>query len=391
MIELDKAHEITGRYLIRPGSEVLTLERALDRVLAEDLYADRDSPPFARATMDGYACRREDLPGPLQVVEKVHAGKIPTGPLGKGQCSMITTGAMVPEGADCVIMKEYIKTGQDDRIIFTGGETDSHIDPRGQDLNKGDLLLQKGTLITPGHVGIMASVGKLKVRVSQMLKVGILATGSELIEPENQPEGAQIRNSNSYQLASQVRRAGHLPVLMGMVEDHRERLAGRIKESLNQSDLLLLTGGASVGELDLVPGVLKELGFLLEFERVKMQPGKPVSFGHKKGKVCFGLSGNPVSSFVQFELLVRTYLEKCSEMIPLQRRIRIRMGNEYRRKRSDRPFFLPVSITKNGSCNPVEYHGSGHLHALAGAQGFAEIAAGNMITRKGDWVYVRLI
>jgi molybdopterin molybdotransferase len=122
-----------------------------------------------------------------------------------------------------------------------------------------------------------------------------------------------------------------------------------------------------------------------------MQPGKPVSFGHNGDKVCFGLSGNPVSSFVQFELLVRPYLERCSEMIPVHRRIRIRMGKGYQRKRSDRTFFLPVYLTDRGSCYPVEYHGSGHLLALAGTQGLAEIGAGKMITRKGDLVYVRLI
>jgi molybdopterin molybdotransferase len=231
----------------------------------------------------------------------------------------------------------------------------------------------------------------MQVSVRQKLKVGILATGSELIEPEKQPEGAQIRNSNSHRLAAQVCRAGNEPVVLGIVEDLREALAERITESLNEVDLLLLTGGASVGELDLVPGVLQELGFHLEFDRVAMQPGKPVCFAHNNGKVCFGLSGNPVSSFVQFELLVRPYLEKCAGMIPIHKRIRIRMGKKYHRKRSDRPFFLPVVISAKGNCDPVEYHGSGHLHALAGADGFAEIAAGKMITRKGDLVYVRLI
>lgn len=391
MIELEKAIELAGAHLIQTGTEMVSLDELPGRVLAEDLFADRDVPPFPRATMDGYACRKQDLPGPLEVLETVEAGTIPTRKVGMGQCSKIMTGAMLPEGADCVIMKEYVKAGQDDRILFTADDTESHIDPRGQDLKEGDLLLQNGTLLSAGHIGIIASVGKMQVTVKQRLKVGILATGSELIEPEQQPEGAQIRNSNSHQLASQLQRAGHLPAILGIVEDQRETLAARIRIALDQVDLLLLTGGASVGELDLVPGVLKELGFRLEYERVAMQPGKPVTFAHGDGRVCFGLSGNPVSSFVQFELLVRPYLEQCTGMIPVQKRIRVRMGKKYQRKRSDRPFFLPVLISGKGNCDPVEYHGSGHLHALAGVQGLAEIAAGKMITRKGDLVYVRLI
>jgi molybdopterin molybdotransferase len=175
------------------------------------------------------------------------------------------------------------------------------------------------------------------------------------------------------------------------VKDHRENLAERISDSLEEVDLLILTGGASVGELDLVPGVLGELNFKLEFERVAIQPGKPVTFAHRNGKVCFGLSGNPVSSFVQFELLVRPYLETCTGAIPGNRRIRIRMEKDFKRKKADRQFFLPVSFNGEGICEPVEYHGSGHLHALDKAIGFMEIPAGQTDLRKGDFVNVRLI
>ena len=391
MIELDKAIELAIQHPVKPGTERVSLNECLGRVLAEDLFADRDAPPFHRATMDGYACRREDLPGPLEVLETVEAGKIPRVSLGKDQCSKIMTGAMVPEGADCVIMQEQVRTGPDGRILFEGDTTETHIDPRGQDLKEGDLLLQKGTLVTPGHTGIIASTGKLDVTVTRKIRVGVLATGSELVEPELKPQGAQIRNSNSHQLSAQVVRSGHLSDILGIAEDRRETIAEKITESLSRVDLLLVTGGASVGELDLVPGVLKDLGFRLVFDRVAIQPGKPVCFAHRNGQVCYGLSGNPVSSFVQFELLVRPYLDYSTGMNPVHRRIRIRMGKGYRRKRSDRPFYLPVFISSKGTCNPVEYHGSGHLHALAGVEGFAEIAAGKMITRKGDLVYVRLI
>jgi molybdopterin molybdotransferase len=279
----------------------------------------------------------------------------------------------------------------DDRIRFTASETEPNIHPRGQDLKAGDLLLPKGTRLNPEHLGIIASSGKLRVAVSGQLKVGILSTGSELVEAGQTPQGAQIRNSNTYQLAAQVRRAGHRPVPLGMVEDHFETIAERISAALEQVDLLVLTGGASVGELDLVPGVLKHLGFQLEFDRVAMQPGKPVSFAYRKSRCCFGLSGNPVSSFVQFELLVRPFLDTCSGMQPAGKRILVMLEKGFRRRQTDRRFFLPVYFTAQGTCEPVEYHGSGHLHALGKAVGFAEIPAGQQEILKGDLVYVRLI
>lgn len=391
MIPLEKALTLAEKSPIPLGTERIPLEDAMHRVLAEDVISDRDVPPFPRAKMDGYACREEDLPGPLAILESVPAGKTPTRKIGKGQCSQIMTGAMVPDGANCVIMQEYVRSEEKGKIIFTKGETDKNIDPRAQDLKEGDLLLGRGTMLTPGHLGIIASAGKKSLEVVRAMRIGILATGSELIEAEQQPSGAQIRNSNSHQLAGQVRRAGHIPIYLGIVEDHREIIAERITAAMEQTDLLLLTGGASVGELDLVPGVLDALDFTLEYQRVAIQPGKPVSFAHRGSKACFGLSGNPVSSFVQFEILVRPYLEACTGAIAINKRIRIPLENGHRRQRADRQFFLPVHFTDGGNCEPVDYHGSGHLHALDKAIGFAEIPEGQKVIDKGALVYVRLI
>ena len=391
MILLEQALALAGKTPISLETESVPLEKAMHRVLAEDVISDRDIPPFPRATMDGYACRQEDLPGPLTVLETVPAGKIPTLKVGKGQCSKIMTGAMVPEGVNCVIMQEYVKAEKEGKIIYTAGETDINIEPRGQDLKEGQMLLGRGTILTPGHLGIIASTGKIQVKVAKSLRIGILATGNELVDADQLPTGAQIRNSNSHQLAGQVRRTGHTPVYLGIVEDHRETMTERISEAMEQLDLLILTGGASVGELDLVPGVLEVLGFQLEYQRVAIQPGKPVSFAHRSGKACFGLSGNPVSSFVQFEVLVRPYLENCTGAIPINKRIRITFEKGYRRKRADRQFFLPVCFTDRGTCEAVDYHGSGHLHALDKAIGFAEIPKGQTVIEKGDKVHVRLI
>jgi len=391
MVTLEQAMALAEKYPIRPGSVLVPLKEALGRVLGEDIHADRDNPPFNRSTRDGYACRLEDLPGPLTVIESIPAGKNPTRTIGKDQCSQIMTGAMVPEGANCVIMQEYVQTGPEDRILCTTTKTDGYIDTQGPNLKMGDLVLPAGTILAPEHLGIISSTGKVLVEVTRQLIIGILATGSELVEPVQTPEGAQIRNSNSQQLAGQIRRAGHLPKNMGIVEDHAEKIARKIVESMEQLDLLILTGGVSVGELDLVPGTLEELGFHLEFQKVAIQPGKPITFAQRGGEACIALSGNPVSSFVQFEVLVRPYLEICTGAIPINKWIRLELEKGYRRKRTNRLFFLPVCFTENGNCEPVEYHGSGHLHALAKTIGFAEMPAGQTELSKGDIVNVRLI
>lgn len=392
MVSLEQALALAEKYPIRPGTVLVPLKEALGRVLGEDIFADRDEPPFSRAIRDGYACRREDLPGPLTVIESIPAGKNPTQAIGKDQCSQIMTGAMVPEGANCVVMQEYVQTGPEDKIVRLRRTTSTevYIDTKGQNLKEGDLVLPAGTILAPEHLGIISSTGKVLVKVTRQLIIGILATGSELVEPVQTPEGAQIRNSNSQQLAGQIRRAGHLPKNLGIVEDHAEKIAEKILLSLEQLDLLILTGGVSVGELDLVPGTLEELGFHLEFQNVAIQPGKPITFAQRGGEACIALSGNPVSSFVQFEVLVRPYLENCTGAIPINKRIRLELEKSYSRKKAERQFFLPVRFTQKGTCEPVEYHGSGHLHALAQAIGFAEIPAGQNELNKGDIVDVRL-
>jgi len=391
MIELEKALQIIRKHLLFPGMETVPLAATPGRYLAEDLRADRDMPPFNKASMDGFACRKEDLPGPLEVLELLPAGQAPSQHVGAGQCSRIMTGGQVPEGADCVIMQEYVEMESEKRIHFTGNYSESYICLRGEDLKKGDMLLAEGTFLEPQHLGMMAAVGKSRVRVTRRIHTGILATGSELVDVAEVPVGAQIRNSNSMQLAAQVRRAGHTAEILGIVEDDKDLLVEKISGLMERFDFLLVTGGASVGEFDLVPGVLQELGFSSEFDRVAVQPGKPLTFAQGKGKVCFGLSGNPVSCFVQFEMLVKPFLCWSAGGEMPHRTIRCRMENGFTRRKSDRLFFLPVVLRPGGECAPVEYHGSAHLHALGELAGFAELAAGKSTVKRGEEVDVRLI
>ncbi len=391
MVELDKALQIVRKHLLSPGTERIALADAPGRFLAEELRADRDMPPFHKASMDGYACRKEDLPGPLEVLEILPAGRVPSKAVGAGQCSRIMTGGQVPEGADCVIMQEYVVTEPGNTIRFTGSYSESYISPKGEDLRQGDLLLEKGTCLEPQHVGILAAAGTAGLWVSRKIRVAVLATGSELVEVSEVPAGAQIRNSNSVQLAAQVHRAGHAAEMAGIVKDDKDLLTEKISGLMERYDLLLVTGGASVGEFDLVPGVLHDLGFSLELERVAMQPGKPLSFAQRGGKVCFGLSGNPVSCYVQFEMVARPFLTWSAGGDPSHRHIRCRMETGFARRKSDRLFFLPVVLTPRGGCAPVKYHGSAHLHALGNLAGFAEMPAGRTTFEKGEEVDVRLI
>ena len=391
MIKLEEALELIGDHLLKPVSEIVPLAESLGRTLAAEVLADRDMPPFNRASMDGYACRRNDLKVPLRILETIPAGKFPSFPLGTGECSRIMTGAMVPEGADCVIMQEHTRNAGDDRIIFTGHTTDGNISLKGEDLKEADLLLPGGTRIRPRHLGILAAAGYTEVEVIKKFTVGILATGSELVDVSQEPDMGRIRNSNSWQIMGKVIEAGHLPVLLGIVEDESSTLERRMQESFSQCDLLLVTGGASVGEFDLVPGVLDKTGFSILFDRVAIQPGKPVTFAHKDGKVCFGLSGNPVSCFVQFELLVRPYLSSSSGSPNNAKRIRCKFDRDFIRQRTDRLLYLPVVLTEPGYCTPLDYHGSAHLHALNHAAGFAEIAEGKAKMNRGEEADVRLI
>ena len=391
MIELEEALVKIRDHLLLPATETISLEDAPGRFLVTSLRADRDMPPFHKSSMDGYACRREDLSASLEVLETLPAGQVPSQSVGPGQCSRIMTGGQVPEGADCVIMQEFVEVEKGERIRFTGKDAENHINKKGEDLRKGDVILEKGTLLGPQHLGMMAAMGIRELEVAQKVRTGILATGSELVEYEEVPTGAQIRNSNSVQLAAQVQRAGQEAKVLGIVRDDLDELSSRISEAMEHCDLLLVTGGASVGAYDLVPGVLKNLGFQLAFERVAMQPGKPVTFAHKEEKVCFGLSGNPVSSFLQFEWLVRPFLTWSSGGELPHRRIRCRIEKPFTRRKSDRLFFLPVVLRPGGGCAPVDYHGSAHLHALGDALGFAEMAKGKNKFDKGEEVDVRLI
>ena len=290
--------------------ESVKLVDSLNRVLAHDIISDIDMPPFNKSAVDGYACKISDIKNILEVVEIIPAGCVPKKAINENQCSKIMTGAIVPEGTDCIIMVEHVVNIDDNKIKFNKENTGVNIAYKAEDIVKGSVLLTNGTLIKPQQIAIMASVGYSKVKVYKQPKIGVLVTGTELVEPEQIPNECQIRNSNAWQLISQIKKVNAIPVYYGIIEDTEEKLDLAIKKAIAENDVVILTGGVSMGDFDFVPKILKQNNVNLLFEKIKIQPGKPTVFGVHDNAYVFGLPGNPVSSFVVFEFLVKPFLQK---------------------------------------------------------------------------------
>src|SRR5579864_4119084 len=320
--------------------ELLDLPRADGRVLAEALVADRDFPPFPRSARDGYAVRTADVarvPAKLKIIGESKAGAAPgeaPTQLRSGEAVVIMTGAPAPEGADAVVMVEYTSRDGTTVEIQKSAGTGENIVPRGSEARAGDVLLKRGQRLDAAGIAVAASVGKASVLVHALPRVAILATGDEIVDIAAAPGPNQIRNSNSYSIAAQVRAAGGLPVLLPIAPDEPEQLRRLIEQGL-QSDLLLLAGGVSMGKYDLVEQVLGELGAKFFFTGALIQPGRPVVFGRAREKYFFGLPGNPVSTMVTFELFARPMLEALAGATPrpltffpvrLKREIKVRPG-----------------------------------------------------------------
>jgi len=373
------------------GTERVTLLDSQNRILAEDIFSDMDMPPFDKSAVDGFACRMADILGPpLTVVETIPAGMVPGKTVGPGQCSRIMTGAMVPAGADCVIMVEDTVPEGEDSIRFTQEKTGKNICYRGEDVRKGTLVIPSGTQIKTSHIAVMASVGTVMPLVSKRARIAIISTGDELVEPDQAPGTAQIRNSNACQLIAQVSSVPAIPINLGIVRDDQEALRKILIHAFETADLVILTGGVSMGDFDYVPAIMKEIGVEILFKSIAIQPGKPTVFGRKGNQFVFGLPGNPVSSFVLFEMLVKPFLLAsmgCKER-PIQ--FRLPMGTDFKRRKSGRKSVIPVRIAEN-AVFPADYHGSAHIHAYTIADGWISMEADETEIRKGEWIDVRPI
>jgi molybdopterin molybdotransferase len=391
MLTFEKALEIVLDSARVLGAERVELAGVVNRVLAEDVRSDTDIPPFNKSAMDGFACRREDLGNKLKVVETIAAGKQPEKSIGASECSKIMTGAVVPQGADCVIMVEFTEKVSENVIRFIGSETSNNISVQGEDIRAGDVVLERGTIVRPKHIATLASVGCANPRVYVRPRVGVIATGTELVEPSQVLSGCQIRDSNSFQLAAQAEAVGVMTRNYGIASDTKETIDKAVKKATSENDVVFVCGGVSVGEFDFVPEVLRENGFKLSFEKIAIKPGKPTVFGTRGQMYCFGVPGNPVAGFVIFEVLIKPFLYKLMGHNFAAPQVRLPLATTVTQKKAGSPSWIPVKITKEGKIEPVEYHGSAHFGALSGADGLICLPKGPCELREGTLVTVRCI
>ncbi len=391
MITFEEAFRIVTEAAFHTGKEEVRITDAAGRALAAPVRSDMDMPPWNKSAVDGYACRHQDLGSELTVTETVAAGVMPEKTIVQGTCSRIMTGAAVPQGADYVFMLEDTEEKEDGRVRFTGKPGNDNIAKAAEDCFTGQTVLKPGRYIKPQEIAVMAVVGATAVTVSCRARVGVISTGNELVEPDKVPAGAQIRNSNASQLMAQVARAGAEGRYYGIARDEEASIEKLLTRALEENDVVLISGGVSFGDFDLVPKVMRSLGLTIHFDQVAMQPGKPLTFCTGEKKAVFGLPGNPVSTFVQFEVMVRPFIDRMAGVTAEEPKMLMPLAADYSRKRAERLAWIPFTVTPAGEAMPVEYHGSAHITALTGAWGFIAIPRGQSWIQKGEMVSVRQI
>ncbi|MBU3055315.1 gephyrin-like molybdotransferase Glp [Pseudomonas indica] len=363
-------------------TERLPLASAEGRVLAEPLVAGLDLPPWPNSAMDGYALRQADAGEPLPVSQRIFAGQAPE-PLQADTCARIFTGAPLPAGADCVEMQENVEVLADGRVRFLEAiRAGQHVRPQGQETRRGETVLDAGTRLGPIELGLAASLGAAELTVRRRPRVALLSTGDELVEPGQSLGPGQIYNSNRRLLASWLQRLGCEVVDGGILPDDLDRTRVCLGE-LADVDLLLSTGGVSVGEADFLGQVLREAGELALW-KLAIKPGKPLTCGHYRGVPVIGLPGNPASTLVTFALLTRPYLLRrlgCAEVTPL--RFSVPAGFTWT-KPGNRREYLRARL-ENGRAVIYANQSSGVLRSVAWADGLVEVREGTTLA-EGDAV-----
>ncbi len=355
-----------------PAVESVDLVSCAGRILAEDIRADRDYPPFDRSMRDGFAVRSRDLPGRLRLIGEVRAGQTFSGAIQPGETIEIMTGAPVPAGADAVVMVEHCVRHADGTISTDqSAPSGDNISPRGCEAAANSVILSRGTRLDYTAIACLASVGRSTVPVFAKPQIAILSTGDEIIDVADTPSNSQIRNSNAWSLAAQVERAGGIPVVLPIARDTTEHTRHLIKQGL-AVDLLLLSGGVSAGKYDIVEPVLAELGATFFFDRVLIQPGQPVVFGKAREKFFFGLPGNPASTMVTFEIFARTAIALLSGEAPeTAASLPFAFGHLTQpfHHRAGMTRFLPAEV-RDAKVTPVAWKGSGDIPALCRANAY---------------------
>jgi molybdenum cofactor synthesis domain-containing protein len=374
----------------------IPLGNALDYVLAEDVFAAEPMPPFAASSVDGYAVVAADGAGRRTLVGDQAAGYVAKSIVIKaGTAARVTTGAPVPPGADAVVMVEETEAGNGVVDILTGDTpAGANVRPIGVDIEAGQLVLAAGTLLGPAELGLLGTVGRAAVAVYRLPVVAVMSTGDEIVEPDETPAPGQIRDANRFALMSAVRRAGAIALDLGIVRDKAGQLEETIERGLAQADVLLTSGGVSMGQLDLVKPYLAGRG-TLHFGRVNTKPGKPVTFATVDGKACFAMPGFPVSALVSFEVFVRPALRKMAGHPKIYRpRQQAILAHPFSHSPA-RTEFQRVVLTRHGDgsllATSTGFQGSGRLLSMAEGNGLAILPRGQGDYPAGAVVEVMLL
>ena len=380
MILIDQALNIIQRQVQLLAAVNLPFTDALGLVLAEDVFAEEPMPPFAAASVDGYAVIAADGPGWHQIVGDQMAGYVAGLRVEPGTAVLVTTGAPLPPGADAMVMIEQTEEW-DGRvnIMATDLQSGANIRPVGQDIKQGQRVLPKGTVLGPPELGLLGTVGKTDVSVYRRPRVAVMSTGDEIVEPHERPAPGQIRDANRFSLMGVVKQAGAEPLDLGIVRDKTGSLEATIERGLTEADALLTSGGVSMGQLDLVKPYLAKRG-TVHFGRVNTKPGKPVTFATVDGKPCFAMPGFPVSALVSFEVFVRPALLKMAGHSNIYRpREKAVLTHEFRHSADRTEFQRVVLIRRNDgtlSASSTGFQGSGRLLSMVGANGLVVLPHG---------------
>lgn len=385
-------------------AEVVSLTEAVGRVLAETVHSPLDQPPWDNSAMDGYAVRaadvrgaRADSPVVMTVVESIAAGEFPARAVRRGEASRIMTGAPLPAGADCVVRVEHTRTRADGGVeILDDSDAGRNVRRRAEDVRQGEIVMEPGRLLRPGEVGVLAAVGRARVAVHRRPLVAILSTGDELAELDDFEDvlaGRRIANSNSYALAAAVLATGGEPRLLGIARDDAEDLHRHL-DAARTADVLITSAGASVGDHDVVKDVLEELGFRVDYWRVRMRPGSPVSFGMlprsgREALPVFGLPGNPVSVLVTYEVLVRPALRRMQGRQAVHSRTLRVLAGEAMGSKAGLVQYLRVRLEPADNGGPPLAHltgpqGSGLLTSMAKADALLIVPEQSEALAPGD-------
>lgn len=406
MIKVEEALKVVLKTIKRLSAEEIKFTEALDRVAAEDIYAVRDIPQLDNSAMDGYALKAADTVGAskkhplaLKVVEALKAGDISKKVLIRYQAIRIMTGAPVPRGADTVVKVEDTQREGGDRVrIFQEASLGENIRKAGEDIKKGQLVIPQGTLLNSAHIGLLASLGKAKIKVTKKPKVAVLATGDELVDVGEELVPGKLYSSNTYTLYSQILKCAGIPKNLGIAKDKPAQLEKKIKQGLD-CDLVLTSGGVSVGDYDLVKDILAKMGTNIKFWKVAMRPGKPLVFGAistkcGKGIPIFGLPGNPVSSMISFEIFVRpVMLKMLGQKIDKTRDVEAVLEEDIAKK-SGLKYFLRAQTRWEGGIyctRTTGPQGSGVLKSMALANSLIILPEDKDFIKRGTRVRVRLL